>query len=218
MKYDELRRLAEAATPPGPWTPEDVPGTSFWQVWHLAPGAVERVNADLMSKENALYIAAASPDVVLGLLDEIERLRDVINQAAQDVGRVLGPCLEPATILHEVSAALWGALPDDPNELRPRNRSSTNRKDERMTTINLPPGISRYEVDENGERYPVYTDAGAHRLARAAWGVHFLLPHPDDAPPGYALALRNFHRALTGLPPLVEPRSATPQHEEPQSR
>lgn len=63
--------------------------------------------------------------------------------------------------------------------------------------------IDKWIVDEKGERYPEYTDAQAQHLARAVWGVHFLLPHPDDvADPKTALALRNFNRALSGIPPL----------------
>jgi hypothetical protein len=59
----------------------------------------------------------------------------------------------------------------------------------------------QWERDEHGERWPVYTEEEAQRIARAAWGVHFLLPHPDDVNDAeYAENLRRFNRALTGLP------------------
>ncbi len=65
--------------------------------------------------------------------------------------------------------------------------------------------IEEWTTDERGERYPKYTDAQAQRIARAVWGVHFLLPHPDDvSDPKHALALRNFNRALIDIPPLDE--------------
>lgn len=62
--------------------------------------------------------------------------------------------------------------------------------------------ILTWETDERGERYPVYTEEQAQRIARAAWGVHFLLPHPDDVRPEWQAGLREFHRAIQGLPPL----------------
>ena len=64
--------------------------------------------------------------------------------------------------------------------------------------------IIEWELDEaTGERFPKYTEAQAQRIARAAWGVHFLLPHPDDVSrthvgPKYASALREFNNALSG--------------------
>ena len=56
---NKLRRLAEAATP-GPW----------WTSDKL------KCHPDLELSDDTAYIAAASPDVVLGLLDEIEELAD----------------------------------------------------------------------------------------------------------------------------------------------
>ena len=59
---NELRKLAEEANERGGWYPAGV----MWDV--LIEGLQSQT-----AKEDAAYIAAASPDVVLGLLDEIER-------------------------------------------------------------------------------------------------------------------------------------------------
>ena len=60
---NELRKLAEEANERGGWYPAGV----MWDV--LIEGLQSQT-----AKEDAAYIAAASPEVVLGLLDEIERL------------------------------------------------------------------------------------------------------------------------------------------------
>ena len=82
-RLQELRRIAEAATP-GPWTspweqkdgfdPEEygfygasgdkIVGLLWYDGWHLE-----------CSEENARHIATFDPTTVLALLDEIERLR-----------------------------------------------------------------------------------------------------------------------------------------------
>lgn len=80
MSHDDLRALAAAATP-GPWHLEshldmlDPPAT-----WHIADlerwrGYTNNVGFG-EDEATARYVAAVSPDVVLGLLDEIGRLRD----------------------------------------------------------------------------------------------------------------------------------------------
>lgn len=73
-KYDELKRLAEAATP-GPWSydgsyicPARVEGeTTYVETW--------RAIADSHHTENVHYIAAANPAAILELIAENERLR-----------------------------------------------------------------------------------------------------------------------------------------------
>ena len=70
-----LKRLAEQATP-GPWR-VNMKGHSYHEVARVndleiaPPNSVELAHSTI----DAAYIAAASPDVVLALLDEIERLR-----------------------------------------------------------------------------------------------------------------------------------------------
>ena len=73
-RSDELRKLAEAATP-GPWS---------WERDGCYGDVVMKGLRFTTSQRNAAYIAAASPDVVLGLLDEIERMRSVC-MAQRDV-------------------------------------------------------------------------------------------------------------------------------------
>lgn len=60
-----------------------------------------------------------------------------------------------------------------------------------------------WETDEKGEKYPKYTVAEAQRIARSAWGVHHLLPHPDEMKGFYEQWKPNvitFNRALQTLP------------------
>lgn len=86
--HEQLRVLAEAATP-GPWSKHsntdgwsashDGIGSSEYRPVHGASGEVIALIVaessehwvDLDTKSNATYIAAASPDVVLALLDEL---------------------------------------------------------------------------------------------------------------------------------------------------
>lgn len=91
-RLEELRRIAEAATP-GPWTspweqkdgldPEEygfygasgdkIVGLLWCDGWHLE-----------CSEENARHIATFDPPTVLALLDEIERLRQTVDALQLD--------------------------------------------------------------------------------------------------------------------------------------
>jgi len=63
----------------------------------------------------------------------------------------------------------------------------------------------KWTVDEKGERYPDYTPEQAQRIARAAWGVHYLLPHPDDVrDKEHAANIIRFNRAIIAAPPTKE--------------
>lgn len=88
----ELRALAEAATP-GPWTVEShwepicgprETGTT-WYIpclarWHGLPTSVHFGK----DEATARYVAAVSPDVVVALFDEIERLRFIVDDVAAE--------------------------------------------------------------------------------------------------------------------------------------
>ena len=74
VTHDELRALCKAATP-GPWN------EGYWDGrFHVETREIllvqdmEPVDDKKQAMQNATYIAAVSPDVVLGLLDEIARL------------------------------------------------------------------------------------------------------------------------------------------------
>jgi hypothetical protein len=68
--------------------------------------------------------------------------------------------------------------------------------------------ILRWTTDANGERWPEYTEEQAQRIARAAWGIHALLPHPDDVDSRVdASALREFNNAMTCTRPASQPSS-----------
>lgn len=78
----DLRALAEKATP-GPWTPED----------RMVLTPSRTVVADVLDVHGVLregtarYIAAASPDVMLALLDERDRLRAALEEAGRRLSR-----------------------------------------------------------------------------------------------------------------------------------
>jgi hypothetical protein len=85
MKHAELKKLAEAATP-GPWAvKEDVydgPDEVYGR-WHKV-GDLLFIGENL-NKDSA-YIAAASPDVILGLLAEIAALLEALKLAQESMG------------------------------------------------------------------------------------------------------------------------------------
>jgi hypothetical protein len=73
MTISELRAAAQAATP-GPWTPCNTKGA---MVVATSPDG-EYVYTDQQSFENRAYIALASPDTVLALLDVVEAAQALI--------------------------------------------------------------------------------------------------------------------------------------------
>lgn len=80
-ELDQLRALARAATP-GPWRVEaqghaeqDVARVNNLEV--APPDSVELAHC----ADDAAYIAAVSPDVVLGLIAEVERLRLLLRKS-----------------------------------------------------------------------------------------------------------------------------------------
>lgn len=85
----KLREFAEAATP-GPWRHNPAPThhEPVWRVEHTARGANRGAqfvvaNVDGTEKNdvaNAAFIAAANPQTVLNLMDEIERLRALVGE------------------------------------------------------------------------------------------------------------------------------------------
>lgn len=66
--YADLRRLAEAATP-GPWFDD------YGKI-----GAGDSGIGEMDRSDDAAYIAAASPDVVLALLDRLDGLRAALDR------------------------------------------------------------------------------------------------------------------------------------------
>ena len=85
-KYDELKRLAEAATP-GPWSfdgsyicPARIEGeTTYVETW--------RAVADSHQTENVRFIAAANPAVILELIEEVEALREKASELSVEAVR-----------------------------------------------------------------------------------------------------------------------------------
>jgi hypothetical protein len=73
--------------------------------------------------------------------------------------------------------------------------------------------IKEWEEDEKGDRFPKYTAEQAQRIARACWGIHHLLPHPQDMD-GFLAQWRSsvitFNRALQALP-IQEPEKPLPK-------
>ncbi len=71
MNLDKLKELAEKATP-GPWEINE----KYEQVWSPSTGNyISACDMEHYSKSaDAEYIAAVSPDVVIGLIEEIKNL------------------------------------------------------------------------------------------------------------------------------------------------
>lgn len=89
MPTDELRQLAEAATP-GPWLPTALPlgdgARSFgnYVVTGLGSGYPGALLEGMRSGADAAYIAAASPDRILALLDERDRLTAALTDSEKE--------------------------------------------------------------------------------------------------------------------------------------
>lgn len=84
----DLRRLAEAATP-GPWAKQDDgAGSVYVDSRAFASGPEPVAGIVSMSTPDAAYIAACSPDAILALLDERDRLRAELARLRGLVGNV----------------------------------------------------------------------------------------------------------------------------------
>ena len=119
----ELRRLAEAATP-GPWDfYRPHPAYRAYSIEQVMPeghlGEAVAVTEEGAVEDNAAYIAAASPDVVLGLLDRLAHMTEARDNARAEVKRLTAkvervralPAKHPAggwymTSMRDVLAAL----------------------------------------------------------------------------------------------------------------
>lgn len=134
MDTNELRKLASAATP-GPWqvieqeTPHYLGGKHVerrifttwvhpqmkgfdWVVNHSVgigkeQGGPVHHQAEIRA-EDAAYIAAASPDVVLALLDELDRMRLLLTD--QEAAYTAG-LMEGARQCREMATKGWGTAP-----------------------------------------------------------------------------------------------------------
>ncbi len=93
--HAELRRLAEAATP-GPWTlyvpedyqgPDELPGygVECAEGRAIVWGALEPETGCQFDRD-AEFIAAANPNTILALLDEIDRLSDELSACTEHPG------------------------------------------------------------------------------------------------------------------------------------
>ncbi len=100
-EHDELRKLAEHASR-GPWglytpNPRNSLGFNvvFSEFFRNDPLARSEEVAEGLSPNDARYVAAADPQTVLGLLDEIDRLRerqesaDLVNEGIRQKNRAI---------------------------------------------------------------------------------------------------------------------------------
>ncbi|MFG8819797.1 ead/Ea22-like family protein [Pseudomonas aeruginosa] len=88
--HAELRRVAEAATP-GPWSCNRHWAIVGGPILEFTNGAAQQQIAmacgqswmrDDELRNNAEFIAAANPQAILGLIDEVERLKAELSQCA----------------------------------------------------------------------------------------------------------------------------------------
>lgn len=100
----ELKRLAEAATK-GPWEITEEEGwDEAWCDWHrVGPFSLTGGKANNDSR----YIAAASPDTILALIEENERLRRV-RIAAQEQLDYMDLCGDKGDLERNLRTALEG--------------------------------------------------------------------------------------------------------------
>ena len=105
--YSELKRLAEAAAP-GPWRGYKNSGYVY------GPESVVARCGDFKDKEvarfskeqwgnDATYIAAASPSVVLAILAELDALRASLAEAAREINAA-GPVAQRIRLLKQTHA------------------------------------------------------------------------------------------------------------------
>ena len=79
IDLEAIKARAKAATP-GPWWHEWVDGDDWWAVYGQPTGDMVCPEVCTMwSSDEAAYIAAVNPAVVLGLVAEIERLLDAVR-------------------------------------------------------------------------------------------------------------------------------------------
>lgn len=103
---DELRSLASKATP-GPWTVQISGMRGGFSVYipeaqkHEAAHSDDGLDGYTVSSANRNYIAAASPEAVTKLLDEIERLKEKCKVCGQAGGQH-----------HPACDPLWGNKTD----------------------------------------------------------------------------------------------------------
>lgn len=89
MTNDELRRLAEAATP-GPWVVTGLPAAYVYaQIENEDDNPDDVEVAGVGRFQDALFIAAANPAAVLALLDRIAALEDESAVLRGDRDRLL---------------------------------------------------------------------------------------------------------------------------------
>lgn len=88
---DKLRDLASDATP-GPWTATGWANENYdGNYLVVASGAdVASTGKSELYQENAAFIAAASPDVVLALLDKLTHVERLAIEACDRWGQFLG--------------------------------------------------------------------------------------------------------------------------------
>lgn len=122
MERDQLRKLAQAATP-GVWEAGDAqpwqPGQGPFDDWGASITSLSGVEivtggaqdeqggaVGVLTNENAAYIAAANPQVVLALLDQLEEMDQALTatQELQDLSD--SHLAEMASVMNARDAAL----------------------------------------------------------------------------------------------------------------
>lgn len=104
MDLDRLRELTGAATP-GPWEAYSSEVTmNDRSQWRIGDRNRPAIFFATMRASDAAYIAACSPDVVLGLLDRLDKAERIADVAREYV-RVRGEHLDRGPLLSSMKAA-----------------------------------------------------------------------------------------------------------------
>ena len=123
---EELRRLAGEATP-GPWVlqdwdlkPGEAPDLVGWDGWDVATLGEDAGDPHALGRwiKDSRYLAACSPERILSLLDEVDRLRaEAIGRphAGWCAGCTCRPCSGPGC----TNYTRWGGRCSECCEVRP---------------------------------------------------------------------------------------------------
>ena len=106
--HDDLRKLAEAATP-GPWKRGKT--NDFSKLAHVSAPGVTVCAANL---DDAAYIAAMSPEVTLELLDGLKAAQEQVAQLREALQGFAGLQNDHATVAYVIHEALDALAATEP--------------------------------------------------------------------------------------------------------
>lgn len=158
VDYTELRRLAQAATPgpwkQAPWHSTDVLPVGWAEEWGDLPSRGPFAITTTTELADAAFIAAANPSVILSLLDELDRLDDVVTRCDAEVNRLIAESIDHRCECPHVATSDEGT-------------SQGTLAEAREPWITCDEEGNRYRVEPH---YRCVFDLGADICDHAGWG------------------------------------------------